>query len=175
MGLVFNPPLGFGPSTGVRIALAVTTFAVALALGWIVLARPLPEVRLPTSSCDLNRGACSERLPGGGTMHFEIGPRPIAAEAPLTLALRVSDPDVSEVVVDFNGTTMTMVPNRSALAPTGPLSFAGETALSLCISGDMEWRARVEFVRDRTRYVRPFVFTSQTPVRRVGPTGDQTP
>ncbi len=163
MTALCNPPLAFGPSQWVRITLVISAMLIALTVGWIWAARPLPEVVLPTSTCDLNQGPCSERLPGGGTLRFEIGPRPIAAAATLSLHLRVSDAGVREPIVDFNGTSMKMVPNRVRLEPTGALVFAGEAALSLCVSGDMTWEARVEFVRDGTRYVRPFIFTSQTP------------
>ena len=163
MTVLSCPPLAFGPSRWVRIVVALTALCVVLTVGWIWAARPLPEVVLLTSNCDLNLGPCNERLPGGGELRFEIGPRPIAAAAPLALHLRVSEGGVRDVSVDLNGAVMKMVPNRVPLAATGALTFAGEAALSLCVSGDMLWEARVEFVRDGTRYVRPFLFTSQTP------------
>jgi len=96
-------------------------------------------------------------------MRFDIGPHPIAANETLELSLVTGAADLAHVTVDFNGTVMKMIPNRVVLTAREPGRFEGQAALSICLSGDMEWMARVEFERDGTRYARAFIFQSVTP------------
>ncbi|WP_323002217.1 hypothetical protein [Denitromonas sp.] len=145
-------------------ALAAVLALLALALyGWHLWTAPPTEVLLPRAACDLNAGACTEALPNGSTVRFTIGPQPIPVMEDLTLQARFTGETPDHVMVDLNGTTMKMAANQPQLLPVGTGDFEGKTALSVCITGAMQWQALLSVDYGRTRYLLPFVFDSAHP------------
>ncbi|TVO67202.1 hypothetical protein [Denitromonas ohlonensis] len=142
-------------------ALGGVLAALAAALyGWQVWTAPPTEVLLPRSSCDLNAGACAQTLPTGATVRFAIGPQPIPVMEDLDLKADFTGKTPDRVAVDLNGTTMKMAANQPQLQPVGNNRFEGKTALSVCITGAMQWQAVLQVDYGRTRYLLPFVFDS---------------
>lgn len=118
------------------------------------------EVWLPQAGCDLNAGACRQALPNGTSVVFAITPHPIPSMEDLTLSAAFSGATPERVGVDLNGTTMKMAANQPQLLPVGGNRFEGKTALSVCITGAMQWQAVLSADFGDTRYQLPFVFDS---------------
>jgi hypothetical protein len=118
------------------------------------------EVQLPQAACDLNAGACTQTLPTGATVHFAIGPQPIPVMEDIDLSADFTGGTPDRVMVDLNGTTMKMAANQPQLLPVGNNRFEGKTALSVCITGAMQWQATLQVDYGRTRYLLPFIFDS---------------
>lgn len=106
---------------------------------------------LPVSPCDLNQGACTVALPGGGRLVASIGPRPIPVLKPLHIEVNVQGRSVSGVRLDFSGVDMDMGFNQTELKPgessrAGELRFTGRGNLPVCVTGKMRWQ--VIFILD---------------------------
>ena len=104
---------------------------------------PPEAVTLKPDDCDLQRQACSRKLPGGGEVTFEILPRPIPLVSPLRLKVQVTGREVRKVEVDFSGVSMNMGYNRPRLQEVGKGVFEGEGFLPVCIRQRMDWEAKV--------------------------------
>ncbi len=139
---------------------AVLALLAAALYGWQLWTAPPTEVPLPRAACDLNAGACSQTLPTGTTVRFAIGPQPIPVMEDLDLSADFTGEPPDRVTVDLNGTTMKMAANQPQLLPVGNKRFEGKTALSVCITGAMQWQAVLQMDYGRTRYLLPFVFDS---------------
>jgi hypothetical protein len=147
--------------------------ALAIALVGLLVYRTLPllypaeAVRAPLDPlCDLRRGPCTARFPGGGMVRLGIVPRHIPVLEPLTLTVEVEGLEVSGVELDFAGTDMNMGYNRVRLAPSGPGRFLGEGMLPICVRSRMTWEAKVMLDTPRGLLVAPFRFDT---VRRATP------
>ncbi|KAA3654705.1 MAG: hypothetical protein DWQ11_03990 [Proteobacteria bacterium] len=139
---------------------ALLALLAAAWYGWHQWTAPPAEVLLPRAACDLNAGPCTEALPNGATVRFAISPHPIPVMEDLTLSARFTGETPDRVAVDLNGTTMKMAANQPQLLPVGKQDFEGQTALSVCITGAMQWQALLAVDYGRTRYLLPFVFDS---------------
>lgn len=141
------------------LAGVLTLLATAL-YGWYARSAPPTEVWLPRAGCDLNAGACRQTLPNGASVVFAINPHPIPSMEDLTLSAAFSGATPDRVDVDLNGTTMKMAANQPRLLPVENNRFEGQTALSVCVTGAMQWQAVLSADFGRTRYNLPFVFDS---------------
>ena len=139
---------------------AVLALLAAALYGWHLWTAPPAEVLLPHADCDLNTGACTQTLPTGVTVRFTIGPQPIPVMEDLDLNADFTGETPDRVMVDLNGTTMKMAANQPQLLPVGNNRFEGKTALSVCITGAMQWQATLQVDYGRTRYLLPFIFDS---------------
>jgi hypothetical protein len=124
-------------------------------------------VTLPLDkSCDLQRGACSSALPGGGRVSFAIEPRPIPLLRPIKLVVTLQGANAKKVEVDFTGVEMKMGYNRPQLQAigegrfAGEDHFAGETILPICTDRRMAWRATVLIETGGKLVAAPFEFVT---------------
>ena len=144
--------------------LAGTAAALALALIATVaikLTRTAPETVTPVaaeSPCDLQHGACTARLPGGGRLTFAIEPRPIPVLKPIQLRVQVEDLRPRAVEVAFSGTDMDMGVNRTVLKEEGEGRYAGPGMLPVCVRDRMNWRATVLVTTADAKLSVPFLF-----------------
>ncbi len=144
-----------------------TTVAMLAAfLGLVALGQHYSPQLLPKADvtgladpgCDLLKTPCAATLPDGGRLEFTITPRPIKLLQPMRLEVAVTGLAVRKLAVDFNGESMNMGLNRSDLPATSQGHFAGETTLSVCVSGGMTWVATVMLETDRQRISVPYRF-----------------
>lgn len=131
------------------------------AIGYKLSPLLMPQADLtiaPLAGCDLNRGACSADLPGGGALKFEITPQPIPLASPFSMRLELTGMQVQRAAIDFAGVSMNMGFNRPALEATGPGRFAGQATLPVCVTGRMTWQATVLLEQGSQRIAIPFRF-----------------
>ena len=112
----------------------------------------------PDAACNLQEGACSASLPGGGQVTLTIGTRPI----PLVKAfpVTVEAGGASRVEIDFAGLDMDMGFNRPLLQERAPGVFVGEATLPVCVTGRMSWQATVLVDLPGSRVAIPFRFVT---------------
>lgn len=147
-------------------ALLTDLTMVAVLLGLAVagyryssLVVPKADVALQADMpCDLHRGPCSARLPGGGRLELAISPRPIPVIDDLLVEVRLEGIVARRVDVDFAGKSMNMGLNRTELVSVGRGLYAGKAALSVCVTGGMTWVATVTVETDSQRIGVPFEF-----------------
>jgi hypothetical protein len=145
-------------ATAILLALLL---AVAVAEKLLPMLDPPAAVYVPLDkSCDLQHGACSYNLPGGGHVTFSIEPRPIPVLRPVKLAVTVQNIRVKKVDVDFTGVDMMMGFNRPQLQAVGVGRFIGETTLPICTRNRMAWRATLLVETDGKLVAAPFEFVT---------------
>ncbi len=110
------------------------------------------------ASCDLRKGMCSSKLPGGGAITFSISPNDIPILRPLELQVITDGVDVSSVEVDFIGIGMDMGYNRPKLEAKNRQHFKGKTIIPVCVRSKMEWEARVLLQTNDGLIMAPFRF-----------------
>jgi hypothetical protein len=115
--------------------------------------------------CDLQKGPCTSKVPGGGKVTFSIGPTPIIAMRELTLKVHAEGLDPDTVQVDFTGVSMNMGFNRFTLKSQGEGAYVGKAVLPICIRNRMSWKAKVMMETDRGLIVAPYEFDSTAPPR----------
>ena len=149
--------------------LLATLILLALLLAGAIAQKLLPApgqtvaeaITLPLDkSCDLQHGACSASLPGGGRVSFAIEPRPIPLLRPIKLTVAVQGAGAKKVEVDFTGVDMKMGYNRPQLQAAGESRFTGETILPICSDSRMAWRATVLIETGGKLVAAPFEFVT---------------
>ena len=147
--------------------LLATAILLAVLLVGAIANKLLPMLDTPVAvnvpldkSCDLQRGACSSNLPGGGHVTFFIEPRPIPVLHPLKLEVTVQGVKAKKVAVDFTGVDMKMGFNRPQLQVIGDGRFGGETTLPICTRNSMAWRATLLVETDGGLTAVPFEFVT---------------
>lgn len=147
--------------------LLATALLLAVLLAGVVAEKLMPSADQPVSltlpldqSCDLQKGACSTGLPGGGKLTLSITPRPIPVLRPLKLEVAVEGAKAESVEVDFAGVDMKMGYNRPPLQENGAGRFAGEATLPICSVSSMAWRATVLARLDGKLIAVPFEFVT---------------
>lgn len=147
--------------------LLATLILLALLLAGAVGQKLLPTLDQPVAvtmpldkSCDLQHGACSSSLAGGGRVTFSIEPRPIPVLRPIKLVVTVQGAAAKKAEVDFTGVEMKMGYNRPLLSASGNGRFDGETTLPICSVSSMAWRATVLVETNGKRVALPFEFVT---------------
>ena len=147
--------------------LLATALLLALLLAGAIAQKLLPTldqtvaVTLPLDKiCDLQRGACTSSLPGGGSVTFAIEPRPIPVLRPIKLIVTMQGVKAAKAEVDFTGVDMKMGYNRPLLQAAGAGRFEGETTLPICSVNSMTWRASVLVETGGKRVAVPFEFVT---------------
>lgn len=110
--------------------------------------------------CRLDVQDCSVDLPNGGRVVVSMSPRPVPLAAPLRIELVVEQMELIGAEVSFTGVVMDMGPNRVRLASRDARHFSAETVLPVCITGGMEWEARLSLETPQEQIVVPFRFDS---------------
>lgn len=159
--LLFRPASTLEKRTRTHLLLGLA-LASLLGLGlWLGPQRlPPRDQTLPVSTCDLNQGACSVRLPGKGVLQVEIAPRPIPVLKPLQIQARLGGLAATGVQVDFSGVEMDMGFNQIRLKPTAPGQFAGQGNLPICVTGAMNWQVSFLIEAPGGTLAVPFRFTT---------------
>ncbi len=125
---------------------------------------PQPTLLLPWEpSCDLHAGPCSTSLPSGGSVTFEIGPRPIPVVQPLQLQVRLASLPATQIEVDFSGIGMNMGYNRVRLQPVEPGRYQGQGMLPVCVRARMDWEAQVLITTSQGLLAVPYRFATFRP------------
>ncbi len=114
----------------------------------------------PNPSCDLQKSACSLKLPAGGDITLDISPKPIPLVQNFTIQVSTDGLKTEAVSIDFKGTTMNMGPNNVTLKQQNDQSFSGTGMLPVCIRNSMEWQADVYVQTSEGIVVAPFVFVT---------------
>lgn len=109
--------------------------------------------------CDLGRGACAVVFPGYGTLALDLGPRPLAANAPLAATLSVQGTQPDRVVLELAGVDMDMGTWTFPLEPSGDGVFAGSLTLPACVRRRMRWRVDVQATAGGYLYATALDFT----------------
>ncbi|TCT18975.1 hypothetical protein [Thiobaca trueperi] len=126
---------------------------------WPILYPQPVQIADRDPGCDLRSGACMARLPQGGAVSFEIGPRTIPLLSPLRLDVGIQGlDDVRAVEVDFVGVEMNMGFNRVALTRIQAGHYTGQATLPVCTSTRMTWEARVLIQTPDALLAAPFRF-----------------
>lgn len=112
--------------------------------------------------CDLQRGACRARFPGGAEMVVSVAPLPITVARPVKVSVELRNLRADTVEVDLSSPDMYMGYNRRALRALDAQRFAGETVLPACILERMRWTLRAVAQRGKTAHEAAFVFETET-------------
>lgn len=110
------------------------------------------------ADCDLRAGPCTVHFPGGGAVTLSLEPRGIPVVRPLAIEVRIQVLEVSAVAVDFSGVDMNMGYNRSSLGSAGQGLYRGQGMLPICVTGRMNWEARVLLATPDGLFAAPFRF-----------------
>ncbi len=145
--------------------LAIALVGVALYKAWPLLYPEVAEMAPLDLACDLRKGPCVARLPGGGEIGLGIEPPTLPATQPLGLSVHTRGLDVREVAVDFQGVDMNMGFNRVPLQPLAAGGFGGSGTLPACVRSRMTWEARVLVRTPRGLVGAPFRFETLSPAR----------
>lgn len=116
---------------------------------------------IPDKSCDLQKNACSLKMPNGGQVTLAIEPRPIPLVQKLNINVRTSAINAEKIAVKFNGTDMNMGPNNVTLSAQENDVFTGTGMLPVCIRNSMEWQAEVYVQTDDGIIIAPFIFQTR--------------
>lgn len=114
----------------------------------------------PDKSCDLQKKACSLKLPNGGEVTLSIEPRPIPLVQTFNIKVQTESIAAEAVTVDFKGTTMNMGPNNVSLVQHAD-NFSGQGMLPVCVRNSMEWQADVYVQTNDGVFVAPFIFVTR--------------
>lgn len=114
----------------------------------------------PDATCNLQREACSVKLPSGSTVQLAMGTRPVPMVKPFEVQVTTTGFSPARVEVDFAGVDMNMGLNRPQLAARGAGAYAAEVTLPVCITGHMDWQATVLVETGNERIAIPYRFTT---------------
>ncbi|MBU1365032.1 MAG: hypothetical protein KKE51_14545 [Gammaproteobacteria bacterium] len=137
--------------------------ALVVVVGYKLSPMLLPKADvtvLPDPVCNLQREACSVRLPSGGNVTLAMGTRPVPLVKPFEVQVATSGFAPARVEVDFAGIEMNMGYNRPELAARGTGSYAAEVTLPVCITGSMDWQATVLIETGSERVAIPYRFST---------------
>lgn len=115
----------------------------------------------PDKSCDLQKTACTLKLPGGGEVTLDIQPKPIPLVQNINIIVNTDVIKAEAVSVDFKGTTMNMGPNNVRLKSSTPNVYSGKGMLPVCIRNSMEWQADVYLQTSEGIIIAPFMFVTR--------------
>ncbi|TXT30032.1 MAG: hypothetical protein FD131_2042 [Rhodocyclaceae bacterium] len=137
--------------------------ALVVIIGYKLSPMLLPKADItvqPDPVCNLQREACTVKLPAGGNVTLTMGTRPIPLVKPFEVQVAASGFSPARVEVDFSGIEMNMGYNRPELAARGTGSYAAEVTLPVCITGSMDWQATVLIETGSERVAIPYRFST---------------
>ncbi|MCW8928999.1 MAG: hypothetical protein OQL19_02025 [Gammaproteobacteria bacterium] len=115
----------------------------------------------PDKSCDLQKTACTLKIPNGGDVTLSIEPRPIPVVKNFKINVNTNEVEAQAISIDFKGTTMNMGPNSVKLkAQSQSGHFLGKGMLPVCVRNSMEWQADVYIQTNEGILVAPFIFVT---------------
>lgn len=140
---------------------ALLSVALIAGIAYLLVWSPRAELTVaPESGCDLHHAVCTARLPDGGRLELSILPRPIPLLTTLQVEVKLAGSAADRVELDLAGVDMAMAPNRTQLGRAAPGIYRGAATLPVCVSGKMQWQARVILETESRRIAVPFSFVS---------------
>lgn len=115
------------------------------------------ETILAAQRCTPGLTPCRAALPGGGSAELSILPTPIRPLQPLALSVSLTDATAEAASLVLDGATMSMGAQTIVMTGKGA-RFAGEAMLPVCITGEMEWAARLRLETPHGPLIVPFHF-----------------
>lgn len=112
-------------------------------------------------SCDLQKNACSLKIPDGGVVTLSMEPRPIPLVQELNIKVQTLSINAEKIAIKFNGTDMNMGPNNVTLMAQENGIFTGTGMLPVCIRNSMEWQAEVYVQTEDGIIIAPFIFETR--------------
>lgn len=135
---------------------------VALLIGIVIVGsrRDFMEDAVPrvlaSQPCRLDHGPCRVALDRGGWLELTVTPRPVPAGTPFVASLALSDADVRQAELEFEGADMNMGLFRQVLAPRPSGGFEASVTLPICATGAMRWRTRLVMRAGGEMLIAPF-------------------
>ena len=152
-----------------RTSKRFSLIAVGLFLGAVVLAlavfrggalfAPEQATLLPLSECDLQQGACTTPLPGGGSLTLRFEPRPVRPMTEIRFRLDVDGVEARRAALSFTGVSMNMGLNRFDLKQENG-AFTGKGILPVCVRNRMDWEVQARIMTPKGLFAAPFRFTT---------------
>ena len=87
---------------------------------------------------------------------------PFNAEPMTPLSVNLNGTDIDNASITINGINMNMRGFPTALTAVDNNNFQAETALAICILGEMLWQANLTITIADQSYLVPFQFTTTT-------------
>ena len=143
--------------------IGILLIALVVVVGYKLSPILLPKADVvvqPDPACDLQRQACTVKLPAGGSVELEMGTRPVPMVRPFEVRVTTSGFSPDRVEVDFAGIEMNMGFNRPELAARGNGLHAAMVTLPVCITGAMDWQVTVLIENGGERIAIPYRFGS---------------
>lgn len=110
--------------------------------------------------CQVNQQECQVQLTPEQTISLSITPFNAKPMTPLLVNLKGNKIDNASITI--NGVNMTMPGFPTALTAIEQDKYQAETALAICILGEMLWQADLTLTVAGQPYAVPFQFTTTT-------------
>ncbi|WP_392339996.1 hypothetical protein [Moritella marina] len=121
----------------------------------------LNSVQLPLQQdCRVNEQACQVQLTPEQTITLSI--TPFNAKPMTPLSVNLNGTKIEHASVTINGVNMTMPGFPTTLDTVDENTYQAETALAICILGEMLWQADLTITVAGQAYLVPFQFTTTT-------------
>ena len=119
------------------------------------------RIQLPLQQeCRVNQQECQVKLTPEQTISLSITPFNAKPMTPLSINLNGTRIDNASIAI--NGMNMTMPGFPTALNAIDKDKYHAETALAICIQGEMLWQADLTITVAGQPYLIPFQFTTTT-------------
>lgn len=143
--------------------IALELIALVVIVGYKLSPMLLPSADVtvqPDPVCNLQREACTVRLPAGGSVTLTMGTRPVPLVKPFEVQVATSGFSPVGIEVDFSGVDMNMGYNRAQLAAQGAGNYAAQVTLPVCVTGSMDWQVTVLIETGGERMAIPYRFST---------------
>ncbi len=121
----------------------------------------LNRVQLPLQQdCRVNQQECQVQLTSGQTISLSI--TPFNAKPMTPLSVNLNGTKIDNASISISGVNMTMPGFPTSLKAIKKDKYQAETALAICILGEMLWQADLTVTVAGQPYLIPFQFTTTT-------------
>ncbi|QUM75004.1 hypothetical protein HWV00_01360 [Moritella sp. 24] len=121
----------------------------------------LDLIQLPLQeTCRINQQACQVQLNSEQTISLSLTPFNAKPMTPLSVNLNGSEINSASIII--NGVNMSMQGFPVTLAAVNDEQYYAETALAICILGEMQWQADLTITVAGQSYLVPFQFNTTT-------------
>lgn len=122
----------------------VSSLFILMVLAWAAVAAFASDAKTEgIINCDIRNQPCVRQV-SGGSLTFDIRPKPVKAMAELTFEVKMEGVTLSgPPVIDLSMPGMKMGPNQVKLKMTGAGLYQGTGIIVRCPSGKTLWQALV--------------------------------